>query len=107
LFDPTLYTPEQLVYARAISTLGFDHMRHDIEELVEDGDYLSVMLYCEANPLPAEEFDADLLLTILEAHGQQHEALAQTARGAGIPEDVVLAFEATKESHMDALTEED
>lgn len=103
LFNPTLYTPDQLVYARAVSTLGFDHMRTDIEEFVEGGDYLSAMTYFEANPLPVEEFDADLLLTILEAHGQLHEVLAHIARKVGVPEDVVVAFEATEGAYIESL----
>ena len=93
MFNPDLYTPDQLAYARAVSTLGFDHMRTDIEEFVEDGDYLSVMLYFEANPLPAEEFDADLLQAILELHGQDNEVLANIAREAGVPESVIVALE--------------
>lgn len=103
MFDPTRYTPDQLVYARAVATLGFEHMRSDIEEFVEELDYLSVMLYFEANPLPVDEFDADLLLSVLDGHGQSHEVLAHIAREVGVPEDVVVAFESTEEAYLDSL----
>ena len=97
MFDPTAFTANELVYARAVATLGYDHARTDIEEFVEEGDYLSVMVYFEDNPLPPEEFDVDLLLTILDCHGQIHEVVAKRARTAGVPEDVVVAFETTED----------
>lgn len=107
VFNPTRFTPDELVFARAVTTLGFNHMRTDIEEFVEEGDYLSVMLYFEANPLPVEEFDADLLLAVLDAHGQSHEVMAQIAREVGIPEEVVVAFEATEDAYIDSLSYDD